>query len=144
MKALKVLSFLFLAVVVLVVLGIGMNLISDLEFYEDFVNRHGAQQIGGTPIFDIKPYIKFSDSHPDALCSYADENQDYSLQVEIPEQFFEVLGEHYKTVEKILAHDPRPSYQNDPERVYTLDYSSLSVSCKVQGERLTVTNIEVL
>ena len=104
----------------------------------------GADLMNGTPIFDIKPYIKFSDSHPDALCSYADENQDYSLQVEIPEQFFEVLGEHYKTVEKILAHDPRPSYQNDPERVYTLDYSSLSVSFKVDKERLTVTKVEAL
>lgn len=104
----------------------------------------GADLMNGTPIFDIKPYIKFSDSHPDALCSYADENQDYSLQVEIPEEFSAVLGEHYETVKKILAHDPRPSYQNDPERVYTLDYSSLSVSFKVQGERLTVTKVEAI
>ena len=66
------------------------------------------------------------------------------MRVEIPEKFSAVLGEHLETVRKILAQDPRPSYQNDPERVYTLDYSSLSVSFKVEGENLTVTDIEVL
>ncbi len=104
----------------------------------------GADLMNGTPIFDIKPYVKYSDSHPNALCSYADEHQNYSLSVEMAEEFCSAAGEHTNAIKKILSNDPRPSYQSDPERVYTLDYSGLSVSFKAIDGRVIVTNIEVL
>lgn len=105
----------------------------------------GADLMNGTPIFDIKPYVKYSDCHPDAECGFSDEFKDYSLSVTIPDEWKNLLsGSEVKALTGILACDPRPSYQNDPERIYTLDYNGLSVSFKVDGNELTVTDIRRL
>lgn len=100
----------------------------------------GADLMDDTPIFDIKPYVKYSDSHPEAECGFSDEFKDYSLKVVIPEDIKKSLPEEkLETITDILRNDPRPSYQHDPEREYSFEHGGISISFKVDGEVLTVT-----
>lgn len=102
----------------------------------------GADLMNGTPVFDIKPYVKYSDSHPDAKCSFADRFSGYALKVSIPQSELDKLPkEKQETLKELLTNDPRPSYQHDPERIYTLDYAGFSVSFRVDGEELEVVEI---
>lgn len=102
----------------------------------------GADLMNGTPIFDIKPYVKYSDCHPDAECGFSDEFKDYSLDVIIPEELRKSLSDdEINALAGILKGDPRPSYQNDPERIYSFEYGNLAVSFKVKDNTLTVTDI---
>lgn len=103
----------------------------------------GADLMDGTPIFDIKPYVKYSDSHPEAECGFSDEFKDYALQVIIPEDIKKSLPEEkLETITDILRNDPRPSYQHDPEREYSFEHGGISLSFKVDGEVLMVTKAE--
>lgn len=105
----------------------------------------GADLMDGTPIFDIKPYIKYSDCHPDAECSFSDEFKDYALEVELPKPLLDKFpADKQESLILLLKGDPRPSYQHDPERIYTLDFAGYSISFAVDDTRLTVTNIEKL
>lgn len=100
----------------------------------------GADLMDDTPIFDIKPYVKYSDSHPEAECGFSDVFKDYSLKVVIPEDIKKSLPEEkLETITDILRNDPRPSYQHDPEREYSFEHGGISISFKVDGEVLTVT-----
>ena len=95
-----------------------------------------------TPIYDIKPYLAFADSHPDALGGFTDQTRKYGLSVEIPEMLLERIQEKKReSLKAVLAHDPRPSYQDDPERVYGMEFSGLEVHFVVDGAVLTVTGI---
>ena len=77
-----------------------------------------------TPIYDIKPYLAFADSHPDALGGFTDQTRKYGLSVEIPEMLLERIQEKKReSLKAVLAHDPRPSYQDDPERVYDMAWN---------------------
>lgn len=103
----------------------------------------GADLMDGTPIFDIKPYVKYSDCHPDAQCSFSDEFRDYALGVSVSEDKLNKLPcDKRESLIALLKSDPRPSYQHDPERVYTLDYAGFSVSFTVDDMELTVTGVE--
>lgn len=103
----------------------------------------GADLLNGTPIFDIKPYIKYADSVEDAKSSFADDFSDYHLSVEFKEGFIDVISKtDLKEIEEILSNDPRPSYQNDPERIYNMDYKSYSISFKVENGTLYVVSLE--
>lgn len=103
----------------------------------------GADLMDGTPIFDIKPYVKYSDSHHEAECGFSDEFKDYSLKVVIPEDIKKSLPEEkLETITDILRNDPRPSYQHDPEREYSFEHGGISISFKVDGEVLTVTKAD--
>lgn len=103
----------------------------------------GADLMDDTPIFDIKPYVKYSDSHPEAECGFSDEFKDYSLKVIIPEDIKKSLPEEkLETITDILRNDPRPSYQHDPEREYSFEHGGISISFKVDGEVLTVTKAD--
>ena len=103
----------------------------------------GADLMDDTPIFDIKPYVKYSDSHPEAECGFSDEFKDYSLKVVIPEDIKKSLPEEkLETITDILRNGPRPSYQHDPEREYSFEHGGISISFKVDGEVLTVTKAD--
>lgn len=103
----------------------------------------GADLMDDTPIFDIKPYVKYSDSHPEAECGFSDEFKDYSLKVVIPEDIKKSLPEEkLETITDILRNDPRPSYQHDPEREYSFEHGGISLSFKVDSEVLTVTKAD--
>ncbi len=103
----------------------------------------GADILDGTPIYDIKPYIAFCDSHPDAVCGFSEGYKDYRLSVDIPESELEKLPEYLKIqVVELLSCDPRPSYQADAERVYGMDIADCSIKFKVNGQRLTVLSVD--
>ena len=103
----------------------------------------GADIMNGTPIFDIKPYIAYADSRPDAVCGFAEEFSGYKLEASIPPELLrKIPPEDAAVIEEILRNDPRPSYQNDPERVYSFEYKNYSLSFKAGDGVITVTKLE--
>ena len=103
----------------------------------------GADLLDGTPIYDIKPYLAFSDSHPQAKSGFAEATQDYRLEVKIEDQLLaEALrnGCPWAAIEEILSQDPRPAYQSDPKRVYHLDYANWAVDFQVYDATFCVKN----
>ena len=102
----------------------------------------GADLMDGTPIFDIKPYIPYTDCHPEAARGFTAPGQDYLLAVEIPPELLERVPEDRRAALRgVLAQDPRPAYQRDPDRVYGFGFAGLEVRFTVREERLTVTDI---
>lgn len=102
----------------------------------------GADLADGTPILDIKPYLPYADSHPEALGGFAPAPGE-TLEVVIPPQLLEqVPPEHREALREVLAQDPRPRYQDDPERVYGFGFAGLEVKFFVADGRLTVRDIE--
>ena len=102
----------------------------------------GADVLDGTPIYDIKPYLSFSDSHPEAKNGFAEETKDYGL--EIVWSNLPISDQEKADLEYILRQDPRPGYQDNPERVYKMDYAGLRVTFKVEGLKVFVLNCERL
>lgn len=112
----------------------------------------GADLLNGTPIYDIKPYLSYSDSHPDAKNGFADEVKEHRLDVDWGE-FAEgqrlgsvshasrMPNEIYRDLTEILSQDPRPAYQDDPNREYKLDYAGYNITFSVQKLTLFVKNI---
>ena len=99
----------------------------------------GADLMNGTPVYDIKPYLSYTDSHPDALNGFAEATKDYRLPVE-----WEVPAPEKKTkliLEEILSQNPTPSYQNDPDRVYGLEYDGIEVHFSVGQNKVLVKKI---
>ena len=104
----------------------------------------GADILDGTPIIDIKPYLPYTDSRPDAAGGFAHEKLDYKLKVvfengcdkKVPEQ-------HLTALIKVLQQDPRPSYQNDPSRIYGMDFAGFKIKFRVEEDTLTVVNISL-
>jgi hypothetical protein len=102
----------------------------------------GADLMDGTPIFDIKPYVPYADCRPDALEGFTAPGQDYLLTVEIPEELLaKVPADRREALRGVLAQDPRPSYQRDPERVYGFGFAGLEVKFSVRDDVLTVVEI---
>ena len=102
----------------------------------------GADLMDGTPIFDIKPYIAYADSHPDAKGGFIEGLTDRSVQVNCDESHLAPLSEETrKSLLAVLAHDPRPTYQNDPERVYGMEFAGHNVRFTVADGVLTVVEI---
>ena len=109
----------------------------------DVLTVCGADIMNGTPIYDIKPYLKFTDSHEDATSGFADGVSDYSLTAEIPERFLSMLTEsEAKTLRVILENDPRPAYKKDDEKVYGMSFSEFEIYFTVSTDRITVTDIQ--
>ncbi len=103
----------------------------------------GADLMDGTPIYDIKPYLPYADCHPEAAGGFAAHRPEGGLTVEIPEPWLSRVPEtHRAALTGVLAQDPRPAYQRDPERVYGLAFAGLEVRFRVDGERLTVCQVE--
>ena len=102
----------------------------------------GADLMDGTPIYDIKPYIPYADCHPDASEGFTGQTRMHLLQVEFPPDLLaRVPAADRDALTGVLASDPRPSYQHDPERVYSMEFAGLEVHFRVDGEVLTVTGI---
>lgn len=102
----------------------------------------GADLVDGTPIFDIKPYIPYADSHPEAMGGFASAPAGETLTVVIPpEQLEKVPENRQEALRGVLAQDPRPHYQNDPERVYGFQFAGLEVRFSVEEQTLTVREI---
>ena len=103
----------------------------------------GADLMDGTPIYDIKPYIVYADSRPDASCGYVDNLSDRRLEVVYEPHVIDAVKdkEIMRSLTEVLSLDPRPAYQNDPNREYGLSFAGMNVRFKVMGETLTVVSI---
>lgn len=110
------------------------------------INVFGADLMDGTPIYDIKPYIKYADSRPEAVCGYVDDLEERSLKVVFPGELSALIQDRtiIPSLVETLMLDPRPSYHDDPERVYGLSFSGYNVRFKVSESILTVTDVEPL
>lgn len=103
----------------------------------------GADLLDGTPIYDIKPYIPYTDSHPEATGGFSADVYGDLLNVVIPDNFLEIIGsETLIPLKKILSSDPRPAYQNDSERVYSFEFANLKIQFNVKDTTLTVISVE--
>ena len=102
----------------------------------------GADLMDGTPIFDIKPYIPYSDSYPDALGGFTDTAEDFLLEVIFPESLLEKLPPNKQEAAiGVLSHDPRPSYQRKPDRIYGLTFAGFDIRFTVNEKVLTVCEV---
>ena len=103
----------------------------------------GADLMDGTPIYDIKPYLPYTDSHPDAVGGFADDFVDYGLEVNFPQELLDLIPEEKREgLMGILSQDPRPSYQNDPQRICGVAFGSQNIRFQVRDGVLTVVKVE--
>ena len=102
----------------------------------------GADLMDGTPILDIKPYIPYCDAHPDALGGFTTNADDYLLRVIFPPELLAQLPEDKRDAAvDVLSHDPRPSYQSDPERLYGLSFAGFDIRFCVENDTLFVKEV---
>ena len=115
------------------------------EKYGTVLHVGGADLMDGTPIFDIKPYIPYSDCKPGASGGFTDHAGDFLLEVDFPQELLKKLPEEKrKAAVGVLSHDPRPSYQRNADRVYGLSFAGFDIRFTVAGNRLTVQTVEPL
>ena len=129
---------------------LGLSCLDLLEVGKDgdgpFLLVGGADLMDGTPIYDIKPYLPFSDSHPEAEAGFASHQLEHKLKVIISDELLDLVpSEDQPALRQLLALDPRPAYQHDPQRVYGLDFNGQRVHFSVdENEVLTVSDISPL
>ena len=112
------------------------------EKYGTVLHVGGADLMDGTPIFDIKPYIPYGDSHPEATGGFTDTADDFLLTVNFPASLLNILPESKREAAiGVLSHDPRPSYQRKPGRVYGLTFAGFDIRFTVEDSTLTVTEV---
>ena len=129
-------------------LGLSSVKLDKIELHPDFgtvLHVSGADLMDNTPIYDIKPYLPYTDSHPDAVGGFADPVKDNTLEVEFPEEWLRLIPENKReALLEVLANDPRPSYQNDPQRIYGFEFAGFEIKFTVEGNVLKVRQPEKL
>ena len=104
----------------------------------------GADLLNGTPIYDIKPYLPYTDSHPDAVGGFAFTPGEGAVTVDISEELLQKIPEFFReSTLELLEEDPRPGYQDDPDRVYHMEYAGFEVHFTVKDDILTVTDVTI-
>ncbi len=104
----------------------------------------GADLMDGTPIYDIKPYLPFTDSHPNAKAGFVDEKAFRKLRVTfLPKAKAGIAPDKLNTLSELLSNDPRPAYQEDG-RIYGFEYASMHIRFTVEGDLLSVISIEAM
>ena len=123
-------------------IGLSSVKLEKIEFDEKLgpvLTVAGADLMDGTPIYDIKPYIAYADSHPEASEGFAGAVKEKELVVEFPEELLEMYPvEKRKAIVAVLKQDPRPAYDTDETRVYGVEFAGFDVRFIVEGECLTV------
>lgn len=122
-------------------IGLSSVVLERIEYTDDrgpVLHVRGADLMDGTPIFDIKPYVAYADSHPDASGGFTDTAKFKKLCVELGDGVTPPLSEG---LIEVLENDPRPRYHDDPERVYGMEYDGREVKFRVRGDTLTVIEI---
>lgn len=110
--------------------------------YGTILHIAGADLMDGTPIYDIKPYLPFTDSVPDAAGGFASDVEDYELKVIFPEELESIVPDSKrKALRIVLSQDPRPAYQNNRERIYGFEFSGFEIKFTVDGDTLTVSDV---
>ena len=126
-------------------LGLSSVRLLGVEHTQEFgtvLHVGGADLMDGTPIFDIKPYIPYGDCHPDATGGFTDTAGEFLLNVNFPTELLQMLpSEKRDAAIGVLSHDPRPSYQRKPDRVYGLTFAGFDIRFKVSDDQLTVVEV---
>lgn len=128
--------------------SLGLSSVKFESLYKDnkygyVLEVSGVDLLDGTPIYDIKPYLAYTDSHPEATGSYADQNLSHKLDVKFTKNCDDILDIEIKTtLIECLSDDPRPSYIDNSDRVYRMNFSDFNVSFKVENNVLTVLEID--
>lgn len=129
-------------------LGLSSVRLESIELHSEhgpILHILGADLMNGTPIFDIKPYLPYADSHPEASEGFAGPLKNYSLRIECaPELLEHVPSDKQEALLAVLAQDPRPSYQNNPEKIYGLRFAGMEVKFRVENDILYVIHIKHL
>lgn len=116
--------------------------VEETRQYGTVLHVGGADLMDGTPIFDIKPYIPYGDCHPDAVGGFTDNAGEFLLEVDFPQNLLEKLPEDKQEAAiGVLWHDPRPSYQRSPDRVYGLTFAGCDIRFTVKDTLLTVLEV---
>lgn len=123
-------------------IGLSSVKLEKIEFDEKkgpILHVAGADLVDGTPIYDIKPYIAYADSHPEALEGFAGSVKDKELVVEFPQELLEYYPQEKKAaIVGVLKQDPRPAYDTDETRIYGVEFAGYDVRFCVAGNVLTV------
>ena len=126
-------------------LGLSSVKLDSIEIHKEYgpiIHVSGIDLMDQTPIYDIKPYLAYTDSHPEALSGYLDYIEDNKLHVEFEEELLSrIPSRHHKALIDVLAQDPRPSYHDDPERVYGLYFAGYNIRFTVRNDILTVCEV---
>ena len=126
-------------------LGLSCVYINKVEMTRDkgpVIHVKGADLMDGTPIYDIKPYVTYADSHADARSGFVDEKEWHPLQVVMTDECQRCFSaEELAGLCQVLAQDPRPRYHDDEERVYGMPFGGFDVRFKVKDDVLTVVNV---
>lgn len=126
--------------------GLSSVKLDKIEFTKEHgpvLHISGADLMNGTPIFDIKPYLPYVDSHPNALNGFANSIKDYALHVTDPHEMLSYVPiEKRSAIIEILSQDPRPSYQEDPKRIYGLRFSDYEIKFRVEKNILYILSIQ--
>jgi tRNA-Thr(GGU) m(6)t(6)A37 methyltransferase TsaA len=129
-------------------IGLSCVSLSRIEFdpvQGPLLRVRGADLMDGTPIFDIKPYLPFTDCRPEAAGGFAAPVKDYHLDVVFPDEWLDFIPEAKReALCAVLAQDPRPAYQNDPERIYGFPFAGYDVRFRVKDGVLTVCDVVCL
>lgn len=127
-------------------LGLSSVRISEIEIDTTrgpLIHVLGADLMDGTPIYDIKPYVVYADSHPEARSGFVDKNAIRWLEVVVPDAVAaRYSSDELAALRKVLSLDPRPHYQDNPEKVYGMMYAGKDVKFRVEGDVLTVVEVE--
>ena len=129
-------------------LGLSSVKLIGLEETRDYgtvIHVAGADLMDGTPIFDIKPYIPYGDPHPEATDGFPDNDGDSLLQVNFPASLLQKLpSDKQDAAIGILSHDPRPSYQRKPDRIYGVSFAGFDIRFSVKDDTLSVLEVNEL
>lgn len=127
-------------------IGLSCVKLEGVEYTRDLgpvIYVSGVDLMNGTPIYDIKPYITYTDSRPNAVQGFAKDFVDYALKVNFQQDLLDMIpAEKQAGIIGILKHDPRPAYQDSPDRVYGVKYLDFDIHFKVDKNILTVIDVE--
>jgi len=124
--------------------GLGLSSVRIDRIENGVIHVLGADLMDGTPIYDIKPYLEYVDSHTGVRSGFVDERQWQRLEVVMPEELRELFApDELKALLATLEQDPRPQYHDDPQRIYGMPFGGRDVRFRVEGQRLLVVQVTV-
>lgn len=123
--------------------GLGLSSVRIRRIMDGEIEVAGADLMDGTPVYDVKPYIPYVDSHPEAKGGFTDKKAWQLLSVTVPDEMARLFGaEELAALKEVLAQDPRPQYQHDAGRVYGMPFGNKEVRFRVEGDVLEVVEVE--
>lgn len=128
-------------------MGLSCVKLDKIEFTKEkgpVLHISGADLLDGTPIYDIKPFLPYVDNRSEAIGGFSERYKDYKLEVSFPDEWLRLVNEEKRqALLEVLEQDPRPSYQNAPERIYGMEFGEYEVKFRVEGKALNVCKVEL-